>query len=214
MPLSQTSSGGCAVLSNFCSVICAAAGLGLAGLSLPRRDLVCCCMRLSCHGVQAMQPKDVFKQSSLFEPSQRSASQTGSQSSGGRPASDGAASGSASAGGDSSSGSGDAAARSATALPAGPFSAYQQQAPHSRQPEVGHDCTSATFWSCATTVCKAQQVAPAELHHLLWLLAHPPSSCEAFATAACVAAADLQDCLTHSMPCCRVCRVRCLRVQR
>lgn len=104
-----------------------------------------------------MQPKDVFKQSSLFEPSQRSGLQQGSQTPGGQPASNGAAPDSfAAAGDDSSSGSGDAAARSAAALPAGPFSAYQQQAQQSRQPEVGygHMCDSVVMRSCVQSLCK------------------------------------------------------------
>ena len=112
--------------------------------------------RMSCHAAQAMQPKDVFKQSSLFEPSQRSGVQQGSQPPGGPPASNGTASvNSAAAGDDGSSGSGDAAARSAAALPAGPFSAYQQQAPHSRQPEVGiaHRSDRLIMRSCVQSLC-------------------------------------------------------------
>ena len=167
---------------------------------------------MSCRGAQAMQPKDVFKQSSLFEPSQRSGMQQGSHTSGGQPASNGAApDSSAAAGGDGSSCRSDAAARTAAALPAGPFSAYQQQAQQGRQPEVGcgHMCDTLVMRDKALN--RTHQPSGATQ---LWLPGRAKLLLICFA-AVCMAATNaLRQCGMMSTLCCRACRAHCLRVRQ
>lgn len=121
--------------------------------------------------LQAMQPKDVFAQSSLFEPSRRV---------GGQPSHGGATLAQAAAANGATPSAGqtlrgrDAAAAAAAALPDGPFSSHRQQAMQHRQPEVRpalpHVCTCSAGQLDAFNVSKnssAYQVAAPCLQHNL-----------------------------------------------
>lgn len=82
---------------------------------------------------RALQPKDVFARSSLFEPSRRDGSNQPSH--GGAAAPQTAAANRASPEAGSALQGRDAAAAAAAALPDGPFSSHRQQAMQHRQPE-------------------------------------------------------------------------------